>query len=322
MITYIHRNVGAGYSINKVTQTIIRDITNKEEFYAPTYHNNLIDVIKNILFVWKNRNKVNYNHITGGLHYGVIGLIGCKSVLTIHDTAMVDYFKCSWIKRVLMEWLWFKIPLKLVGKIVCISENTKNSIKKYTNRTDIKVIYNAVDPSFTPYLKEFNFTKPNILIIGTAPNKNLEKTFESLSGFSCHLTIIGKLDQQQLDLLREYQLDYTNKINLSDEEIKKEYEDADIVSFVSKFEGFGMPIIEANSIGRPVVCSNIPVLKEIGGNSVLYVEPNDVDDIRRGFDEIVKNANLREQLIANGFENVKRFSQEAILKQWLDLYKD
>lgn len=322
MITYFHRNIGAGYSINKVTQTVISKISDKEEFFAPTFRNRIKDVIKNIYFVWRHRNKNGINHITGGMHYGVLGLIGCRSVLTIHDTAMVDYFNCSELKRFLLEWLWFKLPLKVASEVVCISESTKQSVQRFTNREDIRVIYNAVDPSFKPCHRKFNQVLPNILLIGTAPNKNISITLEALSGILCHVTIIGKIDDKQNDAIKKFNIKFTNKVNLSDDEIRREYENADIVSFISKFEGFGMPIVEANATGRPVICSTIPVLKEIGGDAAYYVDPDDINNIRKGFIEVIKNDKLRDHLVSNGYKNVKRFSQESILKQWLDIYQD
>lgn len=321
MITYFHRNIGAGFSINKVTQTVISQIKDKEEFFAPSYRGRLIDVFRNIIYVWKHRNPTGYNHITGGIHYGVIGLIGCKSILTIHDIAMVEYFPCSTLKKWILELLWIRIPLILANQVVCISSETKRSLMKYTNRKDIKVIYNAIDPVFKKSPKDFNGICPNILIIGTAPNKNLIKTFDALADINCEVTIIGLLSQEHIERLRLNNINYTNKANLSDGEIKQEYENADIISFVSKYEGFGMLVIEGNKVGRPVICSNIPVLKEVGLDAAFYVDPDNVMDIRKGFQKLINDEDLRQQLVENGYNNVKRFEREEILRQWLNLYK-
>lgn len=319
-VVYFHRNIQAGYSINKVTQTIISGFENKVEQFLPFMGASLSVIIKNLIFVYKHREKKAINHVTGDVHYVLMALIGCKSVLTIHDTVPLQFNKINKVKKLIIEWLWYRIPLMIATKVVCISEETKRCVENYTSRKDLVVIHNAVDPVFHKVDKKNNKSIPRILIIGTSPNKNLFRTLESLNGLECELVIIGKPSQNEIVYLRENTFSYIIKTNLSDEQIVKEYADADIVSFISLFEGFGMIIIEANKVGRPVICSHIPVLKEVAGNSALFVDPNDISDIRNGFQRLINDENLQKSLISEGFENVKRFEVDTIRKEWIDLY--
>lgn len=321
-IVYFHRNQSAGYSINKVIQTIIRDIDNKREFYAPCVGGSPVVLLKNILFVLKNRSRHDINHITGDILYCVVGLLGCKSVLTIHDTVILDFKKNSWLKYQYLKWLWLKIPMKLATKVICISEDTRQRLYKLTKRRDFIVIHNAIDPIFVTSPPISFPEKPNILLIGTSENKNLIRTFVSLKDMKCHLTIIGKLCEEQKKCLAENGLDYTNKEGLSDEQIVEEYINSDVVSFISLFEGFGMIIIEANKVGRPVICSDIDVLHEVGGNAALYVDPLNIKSMRAGFEDLFTDEQLRLTLISNGYENVKRFNPNEIRKQWQAVYDD
>lgn len=322
VITYFHRNPKAGYSINKVIQTIVRGFDNKREFYVPYMGGGPLTIIKNIFYVWKNRDRYGINHITGDILYCAIGLIGCKSILTIHDTVILDFQKNSWIKYQYLKWLWLKIPMKLATKIICISEDTRERLYKLTKRRDLIVIHNAVDPIFKDFPKAIFPDVPNILLIGTSENKNLMRTFESLKDINCHLTIVGKLQKEQSLYLNDNCFNYENKVGLNDEEIVDEYVKSDIVSFISLFEGFGMIVIEANKVGRPVICSDINVLHEVGGNAALYVDPLSVQSMREGFKTIISDENLRSTLVANGYENVKRFDAENIRKQWLAVYEE
>ena len=322
MITFFHRNIRAGFSINKVTQTVVSCIKEKTEYYAPTYKGGVIDILRNLYFIFVHRNKGEFNHITGGIHYGILALIGCKSILTIHDTGMVDYHCASPFKKLLLKWLWFRLPLRYATKVVCISNETKKMVQRYTNRKDIHVIYNAVDPSFRTLPRAFNSICPNILLIGTAPNKNVLNTLDALAGIHCHVTIIGELNDLMKKKLSRNSIKFTNKMNLSDDGIREEYENADIISFISKFEGFGMPIIEANKVGRPVICSAIPVLKEIGQNSALYVDPDNILEMKTGFETLINDETVRQTLVERGFKNVERFSISVIVPQWLNLYKE
>lgn len=321
-IVYFHRGIKKGFSINKVTQTVIRDIPNKIEYFVPFSRASIEDVFKNMLFIFKHRNKNGINHITGDIHYGIIPLIGCKTVLTVHDTVMIDFNAISGLKRFIAKWLWFKLPLLFATKVVCISEATRKSLERYTSRKDIVVVHNAIDPSFH-YVEESNINElPNILIIGTKENKNVERTLTALKGINCRVTIIGKLNDNQMEVLRNCHINYINKCNLTDEELFNEYCKSSIISFVSLFEGFGMIIIEGNKVGRPIICSTIEVLKEVGGDSVYYVDPHDVEDIRKGFVDLISNKELRDDLIKKGLKNVKRFDADYIRTKWIEVYKN
>lgn len=317
-ITYFHRNLRAGYSINKVTQTIVSTIEDKEEFYVPCYR--CYGIIKNLWYVFRRRNKQGINHVTGDIHYCILALIGCKSVLTIHDTVSLDFNKGSWMSKKITEWLWYRIPLKLASKVVCISEETRRSVSRYTNRQDIEVIYNAIDPMFKTLLKNQINNPCKVLIIGTNNNKNVERTIQALQYLDCEITIVGKISELQNRLLAKLRINYINKVGLTDEEVVDEYLNCDIVSFVSLYEGFGMPIIEANQVGRPVLCSNIPVLKEVAGKSAVFVDPYCVNEIHQGFAKLFDDSKLRELCVRNGLENVRRFSSTDIRSNWMDLY--
>ena len=279
-IVYFHRHLGCGFSINKVTQTIIHNIPNRVEFFVPARRATLINMIKNIIFIYNHRQRNAINHISGDIHYGIIGLIGVKSVLTIHDTIFVDHNNVSFFKRKLFELLWYKIPIKFATKVVCISEVTKESIKRFTSRNDIIVIHNAIDESIQ--YRERVFEKKDeyrILIIGTAPNKNLIRTFNALRGLPIMLTVVGKMSDEQISCLSKNEVKYQEFVGLTDNDINDCYANNDLVCFCTLFEGFGMPILEANRSGCPILCSDIPVMHEVGGDSVAYVDPLNVYEI-------------------------------------------
>ena len=321
-ITYFHRHSKAGYSINKVSQTYIREIEKKwyvRQFYVPCYRATLVSCFRNIMFIFLNRNKKGINHITGDIHYSVLALIGCKSVLTIHDTCCLENYKNP-IKKKLMYLFWYKIPLMLTSKIICISEKTRKELLKITRRKDISVIHNAIDPLFLPIQKKFNKEKPVILHIGTGWNKNLINTVLALCHIVCQLRIIGKLSSEQKDILERNSIDYSEQYDLTDTEIVKEYINCDIVSFCSIFEGFGMPVIEGNVVGRAVLTSKIEPMTEVAGDSVLFADPKDVKSIREGFLSIIYDDILRSKLIQNGFKNIKRFNAKNITSRYIELY--
>ena len=323
-IVFFHRNPDSGFSIYKVFNTIVKELTKEHcvnEYFVPCRRAGFKSIITNLLFVYSHRNKEAINHISGDIHYCVLALIGCKSVLTVHDLSAYECAKNP-LKKIIIKWLWFKIPLFFVDKIVCISEHTKLKLLTICNRKDIEVIYNPIDTIFKPKRQIFNDDCPIILHIGTAWNKNLVNTIMALRNIKCHLIIVGDIDTSILSLLDNNSINYSLKKNLSDLELLEVYYNSDIVSFCSIYEGFGMPIIEANSIGRCVITSRLAPMTEIGSDAVYCVNPGDIKSIENGFNTIINDLELRKKLINNGFVNIDRFTPEKCIRNYERVYLD
>lgn len=262
------------------------------------------------------------NHITGDVHYIASFLPKRRTILTIHD--LRPLFRGNLLKRKLIKFIWFTIPAHSVKYITVISEATKSELLKEVGvrPEKVRVIPNCLFPQFTFSPKEFNREKPRILHLGTKENKNLERLTLALTGISCHLRIIGKLSARQTDLLIEHNIDYSNGFNLPSEQVVEEYKKADLISFVALYEGFGLPIIEAQATGRPVITSNLSSMPEVALDGALLVDPYKEGEIRNAILAIIENSALREQLIAKGLENVKRFKPEAVAEQYADIYRE
>lgn len=319
-IVFIQRNKTAGFSIDKVSRPIIDNIENKVELTVPCHGASIKDILKNLWFVLKNRRKDVIYHITGDIHYCLLSLIGARTVLTVHDTVTLDFNTEKDIKYYIKKILWFTLPLKIANSIVCISEETKKQLKKYTDRNDLIVIHNSVDQNIktTPRnpIKDYF----EVLIIGTKKNKNIERMLHALSLFNCRVTIIGKLTNDQKKLIKDLGVNVINKYNLSDEGLRQEYYKADLVMFVSLFEGFGMPVLEANKAGRPIICSNIPVLKEVGKDAALYVDPYDIKSIENGIKKLLSDEYLQAELVQNGIVNAKNHEISQLIWKWEKIY--
>jgi glycosyltransferase involved in cell wall biosynthesis len=264
--------------------------------------------------------RADVKHITGDVHYLTLLQPKHKTLLTIHD-CYVLYLTGGWVRR-FFKTFWFDLPVRACRRVVAISEATKQEVVKFTgcDPRKILVIHDPISQAYQPAPKAFNTEKPVLLFIGLAPNKNLERLAEAIEGIPCHLSVVGKLNETQRAKLEQHRIEYSFVYNISDEEMVRKYEECDVLVFPSLYEGFGMPIVEANAVGRPVLTSNLSSMPEVAGNAACLVDPLDVQSIRHGLLKIIRDDSYRNQLIANGFENRKRFEANEIARQYAALY--
>lgn len=261
------------------------------------------------------------NHVTGDVHYLTYLLDRRRTVLTILDCVSLE--RLHGIKRGLLWLFWYWLPAKRCTAITVISEATRVQVLMHL-RCDpdkVRVIYCNVSDEFKPAPRPFNTNRPRLLHIGTTPNKNVERLAAALTGLDCELAVIGALSATQINALKLHRVTYINFVNLSREDLLEQYRCCDMVVFVSTYEGFGLPIVEANAVGRPVVTSNIWSMPEVAGEAACLVDPFDVASIRDGISRVIEDATYREFLVKRGFENVKRFQIENIAAQYETLYR-
>ena len=321
-IIYLYRHAGQFYSIEKVFSTVkeyCNDQYQIEDANVPCSGANIIAIIRNLVHAWKLRNS--NIHITGDIHYIIFALKRNKCVLTIHDVRLLHLLKG--LKRLLFLYFWIKLPIFYAKYITCISETTKEELINITkvSPNKITVIPNPINDEFTYIEHDFEDKCPVILHVGTMENKNLERVCIALKSIQCQLIIIGKLSVKQKQILSSLSLQYINKYDISDHDMVKEFIHADIISFPSLAEGFGMPIIQGQAVGRAVLTSDREPMKGIAGiNGAELVNPEDTVSIRNAFLRIIHDSNHRNNLIKNGLINIKRFSGKNIFAQYSQIY--
>lgn len=273
---------------------------------------------KNIRFV--RRLKADVFHVTGDVHYTTLGLQKKKTVLTVHDCVFM--YSSTGMKRWLQQQLLLKWPLRNTRRVTTVSEQTKKDIVRFGGcREDkITVIPNPITGKITLHVKPFSAERPVILFIGTTPNKNLERVITALKGIPCVLDIVGRLPEGTAGQLTAAGITYTNAFGLTDEEMGQKYAAADMILFPSTFEGFGLPIIEGQTAGRPVITSNLSPMKEVAGEGACLVDPFNPDAIREAVLKVIGDEKYRQELVGAGLVNSKKYGVGLIASRYLEVY--
>jgi len=267
-------------------------------------------------------------HITGDIHFAALAWPKWRRnrpqvILSIHDIGFVHDHK-GW-KRWLMKKIWITWPLRCVDQLITVSEATKKAVLREApgfSPGRITVIPTVVPQHFHPRLAEPQNAKPVALHIGLADNKNLRRHAEALQRLNIHLRIIGEPSEADTLLLKQLKIEYSAQSKLTDVEMQHAYATSDFLLFASTLEGFGMPIIEAQMVGLPVITSNIDPMREVAGAGALLCNPLETESIRQAVAELIQNESNQKQLIEAGRENHKRYSPAKVAVELTALYSN
>lgn len=236
-----------------------------------------------------------------------------KKVTTYHDIVPIKYPQWSHPKIVAVHKRRLWLVEQEIDLVIAVSEATKRDLLEVTKIPEekIKVIYEAGTADFKPqtkknldsFKKRYNLPKNFVLAIGgMGERRNLARIKEATGDY--HLVIAGQtiplLDLDELELL---------------------YASASALAYCSLYEGFGIPILDAFSVGCPVVTSSVSSMPEVGGEAALYVDPENVEDIKRKIKLVMEDEILREDLIKKGFNQIKKFSWKKAARETAGVYR-
>lgn len=315
------------FSLENIFQGVSKSISERYsencdiKYQSMPTPNGVRNILGHCLFARKISSEV--NHVTGDIHYVIMALPRKSfNILTIHDCVLLKGKSKFSLRYWIFKWFWFVLPVKYADLITVISENTKRELKYYTGCDDskIKVIPNFVSPRFQFSPKEFNAIKPRILFVGITDNKNLLRLADALNGIHCLLEIIGNPNEEQLDSLKANSIEFIYSAGLTEEELYYKYCVSDMLAFPTTYEGFGLPILEAQATGRPLLTSNIPPMNDISGGGAILVDPYSVVSIREGLLKIINDSEVRNELIVKGLKNVVKYKLENVASEYFNLY--
>ncbi|MDO4671479.1 MAG: glycosyltransferase family 1 protein [Porphyromonadaceae bacterium] len=263
-------------------------------------------------------------------------------ILTMHDLIYERFPKAyNPIDRFLYHLKYKKSCTRFSDHIISISQMTYNDLLKYYHlpKEKITVVYQGCRSLFYEpidsdaigqVLSKLHIRRPYFLSVGTFEwRKNFGMTIKALPNLrkEYQLVIVGRDTEYSKSVMNEAkQLGVADRIirpsNLSDDELKALYAGAEVFIYPSRFEGFGIPVIESLVMGVPVVAAKGSCLEEAGGKGAFYVDPDNVDELAEKLNLLVSNSTLRSQMIDFGKQHVKQFDGRVIADQINQLYLD
>ena len=280
-----------------------------------------------------------YHGLSGELPLG-IRRSGIRSVVTIHDLIFLrhpEYYK--WIDRKIYAWK-FRRTLKEADCIIAISECTRRDIIHYGHvpAEKIKLIYQSCSTFFKQPVSEDVLQKVNaryelpsryIINVGTIEErKNIALAVKALPLLPAdlHLVIVGRRTPYADAVLQEAdRLQVAHRVHIlngvPNADLPAIYQMAEACVYPSRYEGFGIPIIEAIQSGLPVVACTGSCLEEAGGPDSLYVSPDDAEGMADAIRRSLKGAEGRHERILRSQHYVHRFEGTDVAGQVLALYE-
>lgn len=280
-----------------------------------------------------------YHGLSGELPMG-IRKSGIRSVVTIHDLIFMrhpEYY------NPIDVWIYkrkFHATCREADRIIAISECTKRDIVELgrVNPDKIDVIYQSFGSQFLRRVSDnemqtvhalYNLPPRFVLTVGTVEQrknallavKAMELLPEELS-----LVIIGRHTPYTKEIIK-----YVKTHNLSDrimllnhvpyEHLPAIYQAAEVFAYPSRYEGFGIPIIEAIQSGLPVVACTGSCLEEAGGPHNIYTDPDDTEAFAKGIMSSLQESDGRDERIEQSQEYIRRFEGSDVASQVVEIYK-
>lgn len=259
-----------------------------------------------------------------------------RSIVTVFDLTPILFRQHHWFLTVLAFNLFVKRSVGSADGVIAISQATKNDLIKIYGIDGKKikvtllwtdVLEREIDPSI-------EFDSPFVLSVGTLePRKNLRNLIKAFVAMKERGDWIGvklvlswkkwwKTESlfDELALNKKFASDIVLTGFLSDSQLAYLYKTCQVFAYPSYYEWFWLPVLEAMSLGAPVITSNTSSIPEVAGNACLLVCPDDVQEISLALSEVLNNPDLRSDLIRRWIDRSKNFSWKKCAKETIWVY--
>lgn len=265
-------------------------------------------------------------------------------VMTLYDLTFlkypqyVDSVVAKYYRRVQQCLQWTDL-------VITISESSKQDVIKYLNISPEKIFVTPLASRYSVnYLASanitqlqsqvnYNFDIPYLLFVSTIePRKNIITLIQAFNYLKAqykiehNLILIGKKGWKYQEIFSAiakspYNKNIIHLDYLSDQLVALFYKLATVFIYPSYYEGFGLPVLEAMTLGTPVICSNTSSLPEVVGNAAIQFNSNNFLELADAIREVINNSQLQQDLVTKGYQQASNFSWEKTAKKTLDAYR-
>ncbi|MEH2001630.1 MAG: glycosyltransferase family 1 protein [Nostoc sp.] len=289
-------------------------------------------------------NYFGFPDILHGTNYSVYPCQNSLKVMNIYDLTFIKY--PNYIDSVVKTYTErVKRCLQWTDLVLTISESSKKDIIEYLQVDPEKVYVTPLASRYYPnYLSEeiaqrlekqanYDFSKPYLLFVSTIePRKNINTIITAFNflkekyKIEHQLILIGKKGWNYQPVFAAIEnCPWGNQIHhlnyLSNELVALFYSKADVFVYPSHYEGFGLPVLEAMTLGAPVISSNTSSIPEVTGDAAILVDPNNSVQLAEAILKVISDSQLRQELINKGKARAKLFSWERTAKETLNAYR-
>jgi glycosyltransferase involved in cell wall biosynthesis len=260
----------------------------------------------------------------------------CAQVVTVHDVNYIGHKgRRTAIGRRAFQFVVEK-TVKRADRIITVSEFSKSEIVKHTSVSPdkVSVVHSAGRESYheAPPRSAFveKIGRPYIMAFSSlSAHKNIPNLIEAFGRISARvphaLVLVGHLPEKSgvrnvMESAGDDRVIFTGYV--PDDEVESLMNHAALFAFPSLYEGFGLPILDAQHAGVPVACSSAGALPEVAGAGALTFDPHSVDDIAGALERCLTDDSLRASLIQAGRDNAAQFSWDRTARRTLDVYSE
>ena len=273
---------------------------------------------------------VNESFIFHSSYFRISSNPNAINITTVHD------FTYEYFYHGLHKWIhcWQKYyAIRKSKYVVCISENTKKDLLNFLPDVDekkIHVIYNGVSDDYYPLESTPSFNLPYsyksyLLFVGERrAYKNFKLVIESMCDKDWRIIIVGSALTQEEKTFLDSTIGnqcYYYAGRVSNKQLNILYNGSKALVYPSSYEGFGIPVLEAQKAGCPVIAYNASSIPEIIGDTPLLMNSLDKEELCSKL-ELLSDESLCSEVIQKGLENVKRFSWDKMYEQLMSLYEE
>lgn len=263
-----------------------------------------------------------------------------RSVVTMHDLIFVRYPHLYTAAERFAFNKKYKHSCLCADRIIAISEQTRNDLTEIWNidPAKIDVVYQGCSPRFAEKADQqtlhevrelYSLPQQYLLYVGAIEErKNLGLVLRAMAEYNIDIPLVACGASTPY----EYQLrSYISAHGLRSrvrflhgvpfKHVPALYQMSHALVYPSRFEGFGIPIIEALTSGIPCITTRGGVFMETGGNACRYVGPDQVDEMAQALDEVINDNDMRQRMIDRGFRHITRFSESSIARNLMAVYQ-